>query len=110
MQGRKRRGRPEIETATFTRKRFLRRGAWTGGALLAAGVVPVQAALGVAPSDADLAYLRLLVGAELLAVDVQERALGSDVLSASAARVVKQMRADERAHLSGLSALLLDAG
>jgi hypothetical protein len=50
------------------------------------------------------------VGTELLAADLQAQALRSRVLSTRAARVVRQMGADEKAHLSGLSTLLAGAG
>ena len=61
--------------------------------------------------DGDLAYLRLLIATELLAVDFQGRALASGKLRRNSARsVFRCMRADERAHYSHLGNLLIAAG
>ena len=60
----------------ISRADLLRRGALGGGALLVsasglAAVAPVASA--DTPPDSDLAYLRLLIAAELLALDFQTR-------------------------------------
>jgi Ferritin-like domain len=89
----------------MNRAALLRRGV-AGGALLA---FPRAAAAADVP-DADLSYLRLLVGAELLKADFQRRALSSDDLSAPAARLFARAAADDRAHYAGLAALLSGAG
>ena len=60
--------------------------------------------------DADLAYLRLLVGTELLKADFQRRALASGKLAASAASLFARTGADDRAHYAGLAALISGAG
>ena len=61
--------------------------------------------------DGDLAYLRLLIAAELLAVDFQGRALASGKLRRDGARsLLRRMRTDERAHYSHLANLLTAAG
>src|SRR5689334_20055853 len=82
-----------------------------GGALLvgatALGFVPRAAA---AVPDEDLAYARLLIGVELLAVDFQARALASGKLDVATARVLKGTLPQEKAHLTGLSVLITDAG
>ena len=84
-----------------------------GGVLLASGSLAAALA---APSsaltapDADLAALRLLVGAELLALDFQSRALASGKLDPGATAVLKRMRADEQLHYNGLADLLARAG
>ena len=85
-----------------------------GGALLvpASGL---SAFTGVAAAatlpDADLAYLRLLVAAELLAADFQATALASRKLRHGGGRAVfGRMRADEEAHYTQLAQLLTDAG
>jgi Ferritin-like domain len=92
----------------------LRRGAAGSGALLvsASGIgafAPVASA--DTPSDADLAYLRLLIAAELLVLDFQTRVLGSGKLRSKAARALfRRIRADEKAHYTQLAALLTAAG
>ncbi len=99
-------------TTRCSRADFVRRGVVGGGVILASG-----SALGVvagsaeaAVPDNDLSYLRLLIGAELLAVDFQTQALASGKLSTSSARWLKEMLADEHAHYKGLSNLLLATG
>lgn len=74
------------------------------GGLLAA---PARAAV---PSDNDLAYLRMLVGTELLAADVQRRAVSSGKLLAPARTALVRVSADESAHYAGLAQLLTAAG
>jgi hypothetical protein len=72
----------------------------------------VGAALLAAPAgamtfpDVDLAYLRLLTAAELLAIDYQSQALASGRLSESAGAIVTQALADDRAHYAALVDLL----
>ncbi|HZU20905.1 MAG TPA: ferritin-like domain-containing protein [Gaiellaceae bacterium] len=77
------------------------------GSLASALAVPASA--GTAP-DGDLAALRLLIGAELLALDFQRQALATGKLGSEAAATVKRMRADERAHYAALANLLSQAG
>jgi len=60
--------------------------------------------------DSDLAYLRLLVAAELLATDFQAQALASGKLSPRSGAVVKKMAADEKAHYTGLAQLVTGSG
>jgi Ferritin-like domain len=74
-----------------------------GAALLAPGVARA------APPDGDLAYLRLLVGAELLAIDLHTRALRTNRLGSSASTFRRSL-ADERAHYAALGRLLTSAG
>ena len=93
----------------LTRAAVLRRGAIAGGALAVGGVgTAVLAAPAGAMTfpDSDLANLRLLVGAELLALDYQGQALSSGLLSTEAAALFKQAVADDTAHYSGLVDLL----
>ena len=98
----------------MSRAGFLRRGAVGGGALLVsasglAAVAPIASA--DAPPDADLAYLRLLVAAELLVFDFQSRALASGKLRRKGARALfRRIRADEEAHYTQLARLLSAAG
>ena len=82
-----------------------------GVGLLAGGAV-----LGLAPAafaavpDEDLAYVRLLIGVELLEVDFQARALASGRLDPQPGRLHRTIAAQEKAHLTGLSVLVTNAG
>jgi Ferritin-like domain len=100
-------------TGGFSRAEFVRRGAVGGGALLvsASGLAGLPAVASAdTPPDGDLAYLRLLIAAELLAVDFQTSALKSGKLRHAAHTLVRQIRADENAHYTSLAALLTAAG
>jgi hypothetical protein len=91
----------------MNRSALLRRGV-LGGAVLA---FPTAAAAATADiPDADVSYLRLLVGAELLNADFQRRALASRRLAPSAASLFARIGADDRAHYIGLAALMKAAG
>jgi NAD(P)-dependent dehydrogenase (short-subunit alcohol dehydrogenase family) len=82
-----------------------------GAGLLAGGAV-----LGLAPAafaavpDEDLAYVRLLIGVELLEVDFQARALASGRLDPQTGRLLRTIATQEKAHLTGLSVLVTNAG
>ena len=96
-----------------SRAGLLRRGVAGGGGLLLSGSVAsvfATTAGAAATPDSDLAYLRLLVGAELLAADFQGQALAGGKLAPAVARAVKRMRADEKAHYNSLSTLIAGAG
>ena len=56
--------------------------------------------------DGDLAYLRVLTAAELLALDYQARALSSGRLSGDARAIVTRALADDKAHYAALVDLL----
>jgi rubrerythrin len=103
----------QIVTERVSRAGLLRRGVAGSGALLlsgsAASVLATAARAATIP-DSDLAYLRLLVGAELLAVDFQTQALASGKLTPALAAAIKQMLADEKAHYNSLSTLITGAG
>lgn len=91
----------------------MRRGALGGGALVlsSAGIAALAGRASAATlPDTDLSYLRLLIGAELLAADFQAQALASGKLGRQATTVVKKMAADEAAHYTGLAQLLTAAG
>ena len=97
----------------FTRAGLLRRGAVGGGALLvsASGLTAFAGAASAATiPDADLAYLRLLIAGELLALDFQDRALASGKLRHDARPLFRKMRADEKAHYTKLASVLTAAG
>jgi len=89
---------------------LLRRGI-VGGAVM---LVPASGFAGRAEAagipDLDLAYLRVLVGVELLKVDFQVRASMSNRLAATPARLVRRMLLDDKAHYVGLAALMNGAG
>jgi demethoxyubiquinone hydroxylase (CLK1/Coq7/Cat5 family) len=103
----------QCQGTSLRRGQLLRRAALAGGAMLlpasAAGVLtpPADAAT---PTDNDLAYLRLLVAGELLAADLQAKALASAKLSRRSKTVLRKMAADEKAHYAKLAQLLTAAG
>jgi hypothetical protein len=70
----------------------------SGAALALAGALPSFASAGPLP-EGDLAYLRLLVGVELLTLDFSSTHGG-----------YKQMHADDTAHYAGLANLLASSG
>jgi rubrerythrin len=98
----------------LSRATFLRRGAVGGGALLvsASGFAGLAGSASAAtPPDGDLAYLRLLIGAELLSLDFYASALASGKLKHHGAPgLVRRIRAQEKAHYSELSVVLTAAG
>lgn len=97
----------------MSRAALLRRGATGGGALLvsASGLstLPAVASAGTVP-DGDLAYVRLLLAAELLALDFQTRALATEELRRPARTLARRIRADENAHYNHLASVLSAAG
>ena len=97
----------------LSRTELLRRGAGGGAALVASGTgLAALAAPATADAvpDGDLAYLRLLVAAELLKADFASSALRTGKLSGSTARLLRRMRSDDGAHYKRLAALMTDAG
>ena len=99
----------QCNSTALRRDQLLRRAALAGGALLvpAARAGPAGAA---APTDNDLAYLRVLVAAELLAADFEGKALASARLGHRSKTTTKKMAADDRAHYAKLAELLTAAG
>jgi hypothetical protein len=93
----------------LNRRALLRRGVGGGATVLGLGAFAGRANAAGIP-DGDLSYLRLLVGAELLKLDFETRALASRQLTAAATRLLRQLRADDTAHYAGLAALLNNAG
>lgn len=94
--------------AGLSRAALLRRGGG-GAALVLGGLLPSDA-LAASPSDNDLAYARLLMAVELLAVDFYRRALRAARLGAAAAGGLRRSLADERKHYRAVGAILLAAG
>jgi hypothetical protein len=99
-------------SATLSRAQLLRRGAIGTGVVVSGSAFAAFAgrADAAAPSDNDLAYLRLLLAAELLAADFQARALASGKLSRRARAVIRKLAADEKAHYARLAQLVTGAG
>jgi hypothetical protein len=79
----------------------------TSGSLAAVLAAPASA---VTAPDGDVAALRLLIGAELLALDFQAQALASGKLGPRSAAVLQHMQGDERAHYDGLADLMSHTG
>jgi hypothetical protein len=101
-------------TARVSRGQLISRGAKGGAALfLAASVggslVESAAAADTVP-DSDLAYARLLVGAELLGLDFYPRAIASKRLRGDALGSLKRARLNEREHYNKMSSILSGAG
>jgi rubrerythrin len=92
---------------SLDRTTLLRRGGaiLVGGA--AFGLVPTATA---AAPDEDVAYARLLIGVELLAVDFQTQAIASGKLDSATQKVLTGILAQEKGHLAGLSSLVAGAG
>ncbi|HEX6701370.1 MAG TPA: ferritin-like domain-containing protein [Gaiellaceae bacterium] len=106
------RGENRIVSSGLSRGELLRRGAAGGAAVVSGSLVGAfagQADAATVP-DNDLAYLRLLVAAELLEADLQEQALTSGKLSRRSTAVVKKTAADEKAHYARLAQLVTAAG
>src|SRR4051812_28541404 len=99
-----------MPTQGMTRAALVRRGA-SGGLAAAVAASPLgllAPAAGAAPPDGDLAYLRLLIAAELLAIDFATRAQAR--LPARTGHGLERIARDERRHLHSLSALMTGAG
>ena len=97
----------------FSRGALLARGGVGAAALLGAsalgGVLPSSAAAADPPSDADLSYVRLLVAAELLAIDFYGNAIASKKLTGAAQGNLRRAKADEQRHYDMLAAVLAAA-
>jgi|KBSMisStaDraftv2_1062788.scaffolds.fasta_scaffold132154_3 hypothetical protein len=101
-------------TARVSRGQLISRGAKGGAALfltgsLAGSLVDSAVAADTVP-DSDLAYARLLVGAELLGLDFYTRAIASKRLSGDALGSLKRARLNERDHYSRIAEILSGAG
>jgi Ferritin-like domain len=101
-------------TARVSRGQLISQGTKGGAALLLAGsvagsLVDSAAAADTLP-DGDLAYARLLVGAELLGLDFYTRAIASKRISGDALGSLKRARLNEREHYDKMSEILSGAG
>ena len=83
-----------------------------GAVLLASGGILGRAGRADAATlpDADLAYLRLLIGVELLKIDYGVRAVTAKRLGTAAQGVVKRLALHDKRHYIGLAALVTGAG
>lgn len=106
--------------STLTRSQLLGAGARGGAALLltgaplaafaaTAGATAPASALGALPAG-DLAYTRLLIGVELLAVDFYSQAIAARHLRGEALASARLALANEQAHYSYLAGVLSGAG
>ena len=98
--------------AGLSRADLLARGG-KGAALLVAGsalgFAPEAAAADTVP-DGDLAYARLFVTVELLALDFYGRAIASKRLGKGRLTDLRRARADEKRHYDSAAAFLVSAG
>jgi len=102
-----------VSRNAISRAEILSRGARAGLALAVGG-----AALGAVTSDAtadtlpdgDLAYVRLLVASELLAIDFYTRAVASNRVEGGALTTMRHALANEKVHYASLSTVLAGAG
>lgn len=84
-----------------------------GAAVLVAGSglgVLAGAAEAATPPDGDLAYLRLLIGTELLGADFYSNAAAAQPYAGPAAKWLGVAHANETAHYTTLATILADAG
>jgi demethoxyubiquinone hydroxylase (CLK1/Coq7/Cat5 family) len=96
--------------AEVSRRAFLFRGAATAGAIALGGAgLPAAARADTLP-DNDLAYLRLAIASELLAVDFYTHAVAAKKYMPTAAATLRKALADERAHYAALAKVLRAAG
>jgi ferritin-like protein len=98
----------------LTRGALISRGAKAAGAVV---VVGGSALGGVVPSaradtlpDNDLAYLRLVIASELLAIDFYTRLLAAKKYKAGTASGLRKALTDEKAHYAALAKPLTAAG
>src|SRR5262249_61465660 len=96
-------------TASMTRAELFSRGAKGGAALLVTGAALgplVESAAADPLSITDLAYARLLVGAELLASDFYQQAVAASNSSASVMKYLKKAYANEQEHYQSVAGIL----
>jgi len=96
----------------ITRAELFARGAKRGAALLVAGsAVGVLAPAAAADplSDNDLAYARLLVGAELLAIDFYTRAIDAKKFGKKEQKLLNAALRNEKEHYQSVAAILTGA-
>jgi len=96
-------------TASITRAQLLSRSAKSGAALLVAGSALTSFAE-TASADAlpvlDLAYARLLVGAELLASDFYSQAIAASVTNGTMTKYLKKAYLNEQEHYQSVAGII----
>jgi len=96
-------------TDSLSRADLLRRGALGGAALAVAGGAFADTASADPISVQDMAYIRLLVGAELLASDFYSQAVAASQATGEAARYLKRAYMNEQEHYQSVSGILTGA-
>jgi len=99
-------------TVSLTRADLFRRGARGGAALAVTGGVLgsfAETASADPISPQDMAYVRLLVGAELLASDFYSQAVASSQATGSAATYLKRAYMNEQEHYHSVAGILSGA-
>jgi Ferritin-like domain len=81
-----------------------------GGGTLVLGAAAFPSLATAAPSDGDLANVRLLIATELLKIDFATRALAAGKAGSAATALLRQAKADDTAHYDGLASLFSGAG
>lgn len=100
-------------TVSFSRAQLLSRGAKGGATLALAGSLAgsfVGSASADTISDADLAYARLLVGAELLAADFYTQVIAAKQFSGDELKYLNRAFFNEQEHYHAVSGILTGAG
>jgi Ferritin-like domain len=100
-------------TAAFSRAQLFTRGVRGGAAILVAGSATgflAGSAAADAIPDGDLAYARLLVGAELLAADFYGVAIASKQFSGDTVAYLKRALFNEQEHYQSVAEILSGAG
>jgi hypothetical protein len=104
---------PKHSPPGLSRTELLARGGKGVAVLLAGstlGGLAAEAAHADALSDGDLAYARLFVTVELLALDFYRQAIASKRFGSGALEELRRARADERRHYESAAAILVSAG
>ena len=100
-------------TQPMSRAEILSRGARAGVAVAVGGsalaAFSADASAATLP-DGDLAYVRLLVASELLAIDYYTRAIASNQIDGKALANMKHALANEKQHYASLSTVLAESG
>jgi rubrerythrin len=99
--------------APLSRNRLLMRGVQGASCLALTGSIAgsfVRSASAATIPDADLAYARLLVGAELLALDFYTQAIAANQFGGDATKIMKRAFFNEQEHYAAVSEILTGAG
>ena len=100
-------------TAAFSRAQLISRTAKGGAAILVAGSATgflAGSAAADAIPDSDLAYARLLVGAELVSADFYAQVIASKQFSGDFVRYLKRALFNEQEHYQAVAEILSGAG